>query len=569
MKKRITAPVFAAAAALAVTVQTAFAAVSFTAGELESLSSFLLGAPDAVSTDVNGDGVCDAFDLVFMRRGLQSTGEFTESVLPATAEYVKHTGRVFLNDTAAWLEQSGCAAEFSVTGRSASVTIVGDGTQNNGVNKPRYGVIVDGEIILDELLSEKEKTVELFSGDTNRTATVKVIQLSEANNGCVGVKSINVCSDVPVPVSPLPKKELLIEFIGDSITCAYGVEGKDQYESFRTSTENFMKSYAYLTAELLDADYSAVCFSGYGTTSGYTSNGTKNSGSLVQNLYGLYGSTRTGIKAEWTFPEEPDVVFINLGTNDSGYVSKDPAARSEEYISDYVEFLAAVHEHYPSAAIVCTVGIMGCEDMYPYIQEAVSRFSTKYHHDRIFTYLSPTQNYTEDGIGSDWHPSEITQRKNAALAASEICKALGIEYNDMSLNVAGDGTFATAADASANMSEYLNTWDKSYHVTTVTGGSSQDSIVTTLSPVRLRRGGVSRISFTASADTGKEIPVRLASADGKEYFSDTVTGSGDKAPYSAEFTAEADDREAVLSFMLGGTDSLKFSIYNTEITRIG
>ncbi len=570
MKKKLTASALAAATALAVTAQTAFAAVSFNAGELESLSSFLLGAPDSVSTDVNGDGVCDAFDLVFLRRGFQSTGEFTEQTIPATEENVKYTGRVLYRNDTAWLIHSGCATEFTVTGKSASVTIAGDGSQNNGENsRPRYAVIVDGEIILDELLSVKEKTVELFSGETSRTATVKVIHLSEANNGAIGVSGITVNSDKAAPAAPLPKKDLTIEFIGDSITCAYGVEGKDQYENFKTSTENFMKSYAYLTAELLDADYSAVCFSGYGTTSGYTSSGSKNASSLVPPLYDSYGSSAAALQAEWDHAAHPvDAVFINLGTNDSGYVSKDAATRSAEYISEYAAFLRDVRADNPDAPIICTVGIMGCEDMYPYIVEAAKTAKEKYQVENVYTYLSPTHDYTNDGIGSDWHPSVTTQKKNAALAASEICKALGIEYNDMSLNVAKEASFRTVTDASANMSEYLNDWDKSYHVTTVAGGSSQDSIVTMLSPVRLRKDATYRISFSASANAGTEIPFRLMSDDGKEYFSDTLTGTGDKAPFSAEFTMTDNDPEAVLSFMLGGTDSLRFSIYSMEITRI-
>lgn len=570
MRKKLTASVFAAAAALAVTAQTAFAAVSFTAGEFESLSSFLLGAPGAVSTDVNGDGVCDTFDLVFLRRGAQSTGEFTEQTIPATEKNTKYTGRVLWKNDTAWLIHSGCATEFTVTGKSASVNITGDGSENNSSNsKPRYAVIVDGEIILDELLSVKDKTVELFSGETSRTATVKVIHLSEANNGAIGVRGITVNSDRPAPVTPLPKKDLTIEFIGDSITCAYGVEGKDQYEGFKTATENFMKSYAYLTAELLDADYSAVCFSGYGTTSGYTSSGTKNATSLVPPLYDSYGSSMTALQAEWDHSAHPvDAVFINLGTNDSGYVTKAADTRSAEYISDYAAFLRDVRADNPDAPIICTVGVMGCAEMYPYIEEAVKTAKEKYQVENVFTYLSPTHDYTNDGIGSDWHPSVITQQKNAALAASEICRALGIEYNDMSLNVAKDGTFRTVTDESANMSEYLNDWDKSYHVTTVAGGSSQDSIVTTLSPVRLKKDATYRISFSASANAGTEIPLKLASADGKEYFSDTLTGTGDKAPFSAEFTVTEADPAAVLSFMLGGTDSLRFSIYNMEITRI-
>ena len=570
MKNKLTSSIVSVIAAFAVTAYTSSAAAGYTAKDLTGLSDFLLGNTVGMSEDVNGDGVCDAFDLVYLRMAMQSTGEFTEQSVAASEENVKYTGRVLYTNDAAWLIHSGCAAEFKVTGKSASVTIKGDGSESNSEkNRPRYAVIVDGEIILDELLSVKEKSVELFSGDTNRTATVKVIHLSEANNGSVGVGAINVVSDSSAPVVPAQKKNISVEFIGDSITCAYGVEGKDQYENFSTSTENFMKSYAYLAAELLDADYSAVCFSGYGTTSGYTSDGKKNAASLVPDMYDSYGSNVPFLKQAWDHQEHPvDAVFINLGTNDSGYVSKDPDTRSEEYIDEYEEFLGDVYNSNPDAVIVCTVGIMGCEEMYPYIQEAVRRFTVKYHYDNIHTYLSPTHNYQEDGIGSDWHPSEVTQQKNAYLAAYHISKALGIEPDEIGINSASEGTFATSVDSSANMSEYLNDWDKSYHVTTVSGGTSKDSIITTLSPVRLKKDATYRIKFSASADSGAEIPLSLTDSDGKVVFSDTFTGSGDKTPYSAEFTTDAADPEAVLSFKLGGIDSLRFSVYNMEITRI-
>ena len=51
------------------------------------------------------------------------------------------------------------AVEFNIcSAKSASVVINGDGSEKNGSeHRPRYAVIVDGEIILDECLSVKEK----------------------------------------------------------------------------------------------------------------------------------------------------------------------------------------------------------------------------------------------------------------------------------------------------------------------------------------------------------------------------------------------------------------------------
>lgn len=49
-----------------------------------------------------------------------------------------------------------------------------------------------------------------------------------------------------------------MEFIGDSITCGYGVDDPDKEHHFKTATEDVTKAYAYKTALALNADYSMV-----------------------------------------------------------------------------------------------------------------------------------------------------------------------------------------------------------------------------------------------------------------------------------------------------------------------
>ena len=49
------------------------------------------------------------------------------------------------------------------------------------------------------------------------------------------------------------EKDIKIEFIGDSITCGYGIDEMNEKGYFSTATENFTKSYAYITAENLGA----------------------------------------------------------------------------------------------------------------------------------------------------------------------------------------------------------------------------------------------------------------------------------------------------------------------------
>ena len=423
--------IIAASAAMAVTAAligtTAFAAQKYSAGDLRTFGGHLVGkAESSGSFDLNGGEDADA-ELSEMSISFENTGVFSEKTVYASEENVKYTGRTYYDkNNTVWLPLSGSAVEFVVNGKSAEITIKGDDGINNSRDYcPRYAVLVDGKVILDDQLEESEKTVTLFCGNEPRTASVKVIHLSESNHGAVGVANIKADTDAVTPVVPEFDKELSIEFIGDSITCGYGVEGEDQYEDFLTSTENFMKSYAYLTAQKLDADYSAVSYSGYGVVSGYTSSGEKNSDALILDNYDIVAEPYDYEKKWDHSKHEYDVIVINLGTNDSTYVSCSPDDRSAEFENSYAEFLDKLHKAHPQAYIICTLGTMSCYDLFPNIENAAKTFRQNTGYDRIMCYRSAPQK-EEDGIGSDWHPSEVTQKKSADVLANKIKKALGI-----------------------------------------------------------------------------------------------------------------------------------------------
>ena len=197
--------------ATAIAGMNVFSAGKYTAQDLKDLSTAILGQTEVKpEQDVDGDGEVDVFDMIAMRKTFLGTGNFAENTVNVSADNVKYIGRnIYDENNIAWLVQSGSAIEFTVTGKSAEITINDDGfIESEEKYRPRYAVLVDGEIILDELLSVEKKTVELFSGTESKTATVKVIHLSEANNGAVGVSNIKVNSDVPVPVAPTAKTSL-------------------------------------------------------------------------------------------------------------------------------------------------------------------------------------------------------------------------------------------------------------------------------------------------------------------------------------------------------------------------
>jgi lysophospholipase L1-like esterase len=274
-------------------------------------------------------------------------------------------------------------------------------------------------------MNDLELVVELFRNDNleDEKHKIKVILLSENNQGGIGIKSINayICGSQKA-IEPVKKKKLNIEFIGDSITCAYGVEGKDQNENYKTTTQNAVKSYAYLASQILDADYSIVCYSGSGITSGYTSTGVKSPNNLMPNDYKKISRNARYPDQDWDFEgHRYDVVFINLGTNDNNYVKADPDTRSDEFIQEYVNFLSMVRENNPNSYIICTLGTMGCDATLNLVDKAVKLFGDS----KVSFFQSPRQDMNKDGIGSDWHPNAVTHEKLSKIVAEKISEVIG------------------------------------------------------------------------------------------------------------------------------------------------
>ena len=545
---------------------TVYAAGSFGVSDAvklqRSLHSMQGGSADY---DLDGSGEVDVFDLGLMQRQLSAdTGKTASLSVPATSEFVKLQSRTVTKDGTTWLVQSGSAMESYITADSAKITLAGSSGIRNGADyRPRYGIWVDGEQVADTVMDEAAQEITLWTGEKNRTSSVKVMLLSEAMYGGVGIQSIDVESSAAIPVKPVPQSDLYVEFIGDSITCAYGVEGASQGDQFKTSTENFSKSYAYLAAQQIGADYATCCYSGHGIVSGYTSDGTKNAESLIPDCYGK-SSKFADYGTDWDFTSRSaDAVVINLGTNDINYVAADPETNGAEFVKGYKDFLAAVRAAHPDAAIICTVGTMGGDDVYKLIEQAVDEYKAK--DPNVTCYFSQTHSMA-DGLGSDWHPSEKTQRNSAYVMADKICQAVGRYSDQMGLDVAAEAVYDMKTANGANAAHYVG-FDKSFWINTVTGGSAPSDVEAVLSGVTLQKGGKYVLSCDVTATPEREFPVVIR---GKSVqLTETVTAGASETHFEAEFTAAQNDKAAEIAFQVGGADSCNVNLKNIKLTKVG
>lgn len=333
-------------------------------------------------------------------------------------ENVKLLGRTYMIDDTLWLSLSGSGVDFSYTGKKLSMTVVGDGASTisgNDTNYARLAVYVDGERVIDDMINSPEKSYTIFESDKEKTVSVQIIKLSETAMSTLGIKPLELGEGGKL--SPAPEKTHKIEFIGDSITCGYGVDDEDPNHNFSTATEDVTKAYAYKTAQKLNADYSMFSTSGYGIISGYTSDDEKVTQQTIPQYYESMGFSWNSFNnmlrpqdAEWDFSRyQPDLIVINLGTNDDSYC-KSNGERQEEYSSAYVEFLKKVRKNNPTAHIICSVGIMGTR-IYPAVEMAVYSYTKETGDENITAFKFEQQDGENDGLAADWHPTEATHEK--------------------------------------------------------------------------------------------------------------------------------------------------------------
>ncbi len=243
----------------------------------------------------------------------------------------------------------------------------------------------------------------------------------------VGIQEITV--DAADGIKPAPPKLHTIEFIGDSITCGYGVDDEHELHSFSTATEDVTKAYAFLAAQQLQADYSLVSYSGYGIITGYTENDQKLTTHLLPDYYEKVGKSEGRLddtlvlqELAWDFNKlVPDLIVINLGTNDDSYTKED-TGKQAEYAREYVEFLKKVRRNNPHAPILCTLGIMG-DRLYPYVEQAVKGY-TRETGDSNISAMKFDEQLAADGYAADFHPSEATHRKAASKLTAQIRKLM-------------------------------------------------------------------------------------------------------------------------------------------------
>lgn len=310
-------------------------------------------------------------------------------------------------------EIAGNRVRFGWPGTGLVVRFTGSGVRVR-MNDPSgyFTVLVDGQEQARLETTPGEQVYELASGLAQGEHTVQLYRRAEGFFGVTEIAEVEV--EGVLEAAPVAQRR--IEVLGDSITCGYGNEGADQYCGFSAETENHYQTYGAIAARALNAELSAVAWSGKGVIFNYGDDTQEPLPELFPRaIPDEVGST-------WGFAWQPDAVVINLGTND---FSTDGDPTESEFVGAYVALLESVRSAYPNALILCTVAplLSGAElaEVMGYIDQAVvARAAAGDVNVRsIDLYVDAV------GWGCDWHPSIATHE----LMGGKLADALRDELN--------------------------------------------------------------------------------------------------------------------------------------------
>ena len=229
----------------------------------------------------------------------------------------------------------------------------------NDYGPSRWAVLVDDVEQTPLSISRAQDTYVIATGLPAGPDKVELSKMTEASVGTSQFMGFDFGAGTLLP--PPPAKTRHIEFLGDSASNGYGVEGASSACSFSAATQNARKGYPFLVAQALDADHQSLTTSGKGVSRNYYHPDTEVFATVYQRTLPFVGASA------WDFADyTPDVVWITLGGNDydRGFPDDPTPPNAGTFQTKYTELVTLVRTKHPAAHIFCAVA-PSLTDTYP------------------------------------------------------------------------------------------------------------------------------------------------------------------------------------------------------------
>eukprot|EP01091_Cochliopodium_minus_P003101 TRINITY_DN12938_c0_g1_i1.p1 TRINITY_DN12938_c0_g1~~TRINITY_DN12938_c0_g1_i1.p1 ORF type:complete len:479 (-),score=65.94 TRINITY_DN12938_c0_g1_i1:51-1454(-) len=265
---------------------------------------------------------------------------------------------------------------------------------NDGVNS--FNAFLDGNLVT---IINTTKTQIVYTISTNLASGAHNLLLtrrSEALYGettFLGIKTNNQAKILSHKFKRSSGRR--IEFIGDSVTCGYGILGNPPCDG-SVSLQDDSLTYGPIIAEKLDAEIHVECYTGKGIV---RNKGDKNVTS--SDPFPVYWNRTLAEfpKPVWDATTwVPQAVVINLGTND---YATDPQPPLAVFSEAYQNFIDSIKTAYNSSSITF---FLACGPMISYPCETIRNLSQSYPSGVYYIEINQTI-LNSTTTGCEGHPN--------------------------------------------------------------------------------------------------------------------------------------------------------------------
>ncbi|MCL2719133.1 MAG: GDSL family lipase [Lachnospiraceae bacterium] len=359
------------------------------------------------------------------------------------SEYKLH-GRTSPNRYPAPLFFNGSAVEVNVNGSELWIDIEVDFA---GI-EPWATIWFNGEMVSRLMLTKGRKKICLFRG-MNPAAIKNIVFMRETQ----AMADDELCHllvhgfEANGIFHSVAERKLKIEFVGDSITSGEGTYGNITETDWNPMFMGISLNYTVMIAKEFDAEFRCLSQSGWGVIAGWDNNPRRNIPAKYETVCGFakgsvneaLGAAKPHDFAAW----QPDVIVVNLGSNDNGAFEQpewidpvtkesfklrmnnngtyhpDDIARFEKAV---IDFLYIIRKNNKKAYIIWAYGMVG-QGLTFAISNAVYKYQTDANDMKtVFVQLPDTTNET---VGSLLHPGEKSHRRAADVLIDCLRKVVG------------------------------------------------------------------------------------------------------------------------------------------------
>ena len=364
----------------------------------------------SIKAKANKEGYLDSdYSQSIEYTKVESIMEFKERAL-VSGGYIKWMGRTYYDEEAKVNRVYHSASGFELFFKGSEVVATITATNSSSASaRPCIVIVIDDDFehATTLFLDKPTQDVTLISGNTDALEhKIDVYKRSESIDSHIGITSIRTDG---MFIQKIENKPLKFEFIAASSSTGYGNLGNPNSGGKTTENSDALKGFAFLTAQAMNAEVNIFSASGWGCAfSQWTSPNNIN----VPEAYDYvdFSSYKNKVEKEkWAAGKYvPDVVVVNLGTNDWSYINAatsatEKDARMNTFQKKYIQFLEHLHEIYPDAQIIVLYGLMNETNVYDATLNIVSAAKAKIPNLAVIQIIG-------DGMGYNSHPSAVSHQ---------------------------------------------------------------------------------------------------------------------------------------------------------------